>query len=1082
MLAPMFAALLCLLLGGRAYALDPNKAFEHYVSNNWSIQEGLPQISALAITQDSIGYIWVGTQNGLARFDGVRFTTYTPDNEPALPGIYIRSLLVGRDGRMWVGTYKGLALFEDGHFHSIPAADVKRHPTLDINALAETADGSIVAATDAGVFRVNGGHLVELPNGPKPAFSVLPRTDGLWVGGNGKVLRMDHGQIFSLPLPQQQVTAGVTHLAEAQGRIWVGTTQGLYSRIADAWVRFDEAPALATSPINSILRDHDDNLWVSSNFGFARLRNAHLAEEIDEANLRATRGVMSSFEDREGNLWLGSQQEGVARVWNGWTRRYGASDGLNDPIVWSLSRAPDGLLWVGGNNGLSTFDGKRFTVVVPGSALPHPQAYNLLAEADQVWIGTRRGLAIWRNGKLETPPLYTPMASAQIHGIQRDRNGDLWFPTTEGLFFQHGQSLRRYGQEEGLADPRTTTMLETRSHRILVGTQGGLYEMHGDRFAPVPGLPPGLDVTAITELPSGALVIGVATEAIEVFAGHGWKRVGQPQGLPGNEPFFQTPDDRGYFWIAGIRGVERVPISDLERFARGQIPSVQGELVLNERGDRNAGQQGDCCNGAGLSKGFIDGHVLWLPSRDGVVVLDTHGIVKNTITPAVVIERIRYLDAWHAVDNAMVQVGSKLAASGSIASGLLEPEPIESKPVTLDPRARDVAFDFTAPSFQDPRSILMRYRLFGYDHDWHDLEDATRRSVNYTNLPPGDYSFAVSATNNAGVWSPQTARFEFRILPWFYETKWFYALLGLVLAMLVYAGYLRQRQLHVAQRLALEQQVRERTQDLTNTLDQLRATQDELVRQEKLASLGGLVAGIAHEINTPLGICVTATSHVQDELRRWRAWMDAGTLDANRIKSMLDALDVAMRLLESNTRRGADLVRSFKQVAVDQSSGQRRPFDLARYLDEIVMSLKPKLAHAPCSVQIDCPSGIRMTSYPGALSQVVTNLILNALLHAFEGRSQGLIRIQGKADGEDVVLTVSDDGVGMAEADLKRYFDPFFTTKRGSGGTGLGAHIVFNQVTNVLGGTIRVTSSPGAGTQVQIRLPRTHGPATTDLG
>jgi signal transduction histidine kinase len=280
----------------------------------------------------------------------------------------------------------------------------------------------------------------------------------------------------------------------------------------------------------------------------------------------------------------------------------------------------------------------------------------------------------------------------------------------------------------------------------------------------------------------------------------------------------------------------------------------------------------------------------------------------------------------------------------------------------------------------------------------------------------------------------------------------------------------------------LERRVQERTRDLTDTLNQLRVTQGELVRQEKLASLGGLVAGIAHEINTPLGICVTATSHVQGELRRWRAWSDSGTFDQGRIKEMLDELDIAVRVLASNTRRGAELVRSFKQVAVDQSSGHRRTFDLAEYLDEILLSLKPKLKHAPCAVQVECLPGIRMDSFPGALSQVVTNLVMNALLHGFEGRTGGSIRIQGEAIGDDVALTVSDDGNGMTDTDLKQIFDPFFTTKRGSGGTGLGAHIVFNQITSVLGGTIRVTSAPGEGLQVRMRMPRVLGAATQSVG
>jgi signal transduction histidine kinase len=219
---------------------------------------------------------------------------------------------------------------------------------------------------------------------------------------------------------------------------------------------------------------------------------------------------------------------------------------------------------------------------------------------------------------------------------------------------------------------------------------------------------------------------------------------------------------------------------------------------------------------------------------------------------------------------------------------------------------------------------------------------------------------------------------------------------------------------------------------------------------------------------------VTATTHVQDELRKWRKWQEDGNLDANRMSAILDELDVAMRILDNNTRRGAELVHSFKQIAVDQSSGKRRSFDLAEYLDEILLSLKPKLKHAPCKVRVDCAAGIQMNSYPGALSQVVTNLIMNSLLHAFDGRSKGAITVNGELDGEEVALTVSDDGIGMSAEHLNRFFDPFFTTKRGSGGTGLGAHIVFNLVTNVLGGSIRVASAPGAGMQVRMRLPRTR--------
>jgi len=283
----------------------------------------------------------------------------------------------------------------------------------------------------------------------------------------------------------------------------------------------------------------------------------------------------------------------------------------------------------------------------------------------------------------------------------------------------------------------------------------------------------------------------------------------------------------------------------------------------------------------------------------------------------------------------------------------------------------------------------------------------------------------------------------------------------------------RRADRRVLERRVSERRAQEGTRFLDNALSRLRETQSELVQMEELAALGGLAASVAHEINTPLGICVTATSHLQDELRHWQAWSEAGSFDAGKLNTMLGALEVTMRILDINTRRAAELVHSFKQVAVDQTSCQRRTFDLAEYLDEILLSLKPRLKRASCVVQVECPRDIRMDGFPGALSHVVTNLVMNALLHAFDGRSGGVIRIQAEVDGPDVVLTVSDDGVGMDAADLERIFDPFFTTKRGRGGTGLGAHIVFNQITSVLGGTIQATSTKGAGLQVQMRLPRT---------
>ncbi|MES2160433.1 MAG: GAF domain-containing sensor histidine kinase [Pseudomonadota bacterium] len=259
---------------------------------------------------------------------------------------------------------------------------------------------------------------------------------------------------------------------------------------------------------------------------------------------------------------------------------------------------------------------------------------------------------------------------------------------------------------------------------------------------------------------------------------------------------------------------------------------------------------------------------------------------------------------------------------------------------------------------------------------------------------------------------------------------------------------------------------------LENALTSLKDAQGELVRQEKLASLGRLVAGVAHEINTPLGICVTATSHLVEELKLTREDMAAGTLDEDGLNQFFDIISQSLRIMTTNTQRAAALVRSFKQVAVDQSSDDIRSFNLRKYLDEVLLSLQPKLKGKPVAVEIDCDERIEMASFPGAVSQIVTNMVVNSLVHGFEEGQSGKIKISGKVDGDFVDFDYSDDGAGMDNSTLAQLFDPFFTTKRGSGGSGLGAHILYNLVTGALGGTIKVVSAPGMGLHYKLRFPK----------
>jgi two-component system NtrC family sensor kinase len=282
----------------------------------------------------------------------------------------------------------------------------------------------------------------------------------------------------------------------------------------------------------------------------------------------------------------------------------------------------------------------------------------------------------------------------------------------------------------------------------------------------------------------------------------------------------------------------------------------------------------------------------------------------------------------------------------------------------------------------------------------------------------------------------------------------------------------------------LERAVRERTARLEHesaergrALAALQEAQSELVRQEKLASLGRLVAGVAHEINTPLGICVTATSHLVQELKLAREDMAAGAMTEESLQQFFEIIEQSLKIMTTNTQRAAALVRSFKQVAVDQSSEAIRKFNLKAYLAEVLLSLQPKLKGRPVTVAIACDAAIELESFPGAVSQVVTNLVMNSLVHGFELEQAGAITMAARLDGETIVFDYGDNGAGMEAAMLAQLFDPFFTTRRGQGGSGLGAHILYNLVTGPLGGSVRVDSVPGQGLHYQLRFPRSRRPA-----
>jgi len=259
------------------------------------------------------------------------------------------------------------------------------------------------------------------------------------------------------------------------------------------------------------------------------------------------------------------------------------------------------------------------------------------------------------------------------------------------------------------------------------------------------------------------------------------------------------------------------------------------------------------------------------------------------------------------------------------------------------------------------------------------------------------------------------------------------------------------------------------------SLEKLMLTQKSLVESEKMAALGGLVAGIAHEINTPVGVGITAATHLQEKLNDLAMEYKAGTMKRSALEKFFEVSAETLEITMTNLTRAAELITSFKQVAVDQSSEDRRTFNFKKYLNDVLISLKHEYKRTRHKVEVTGPDDIVIDSFPGALSQVITNLLMNSLIHAFDRDDEGLIRFDISMDGGMVKLLYSDNGKGIPPENLPRIFEPFFTTKRGKGGSGLGMHIVYNLVNSKLNGSILCSSTIGKGTEFTIAFSANYG-------
>jgi len=797
----------------------------------WTSENGLPQNSITCLLQDRKGYIWVGTLEGAARFDGQRFADRRDPALYDLPSGPVMALSEATDGRFWLGTMSR-GLFGVGPGGRVWFDQSTRMPQERMYVILED-DRGLWIGTGRGMARVEGGDVrtvLQTAQGlPHPVVTSLAAApDGsLWVGTGGGVERLVEGKVVNDGVPSELKDAPTRAMAtDDSGTLWIGTSgRGLY-RLSDAGLSHWGADEGLEDFIGCIL-PLGPATWVGTRRGLLRLGAAGI-ERFPASHPLAGVTVLALLHDREGSLWVGTQDAGLLRVRASRIQALTSREGLSDNMIMSVAEASDGSLLVAtAGGGLNRVTGGRVSVISSAEGLPSARATCVLeTRGGDIWIGTSGAGLVRQRGR--DISRYTvaggELTSDFVLALFEDSRGRVWVGTnTGGVSRFDGQAWRGWGMEQGLPAPAVSGFAEDPSGALWIATQRGLACLLREKLTAWTrreGLPESF-LTTLHLDSRGSLWIGtLGGGVLRRSEGGRFDQITSAQGLPADTVWAILEDDSGNVWMSSNQGVMTVPRVSLDRAADGDANTPLGARLFG-RGD---GMPASECNGGNQPSAWKmrDGRMLF-PTLKGVAIVDPQRLAASRTPVPVVVEAMR-------VDQHSTVLGDA---------------------VVVPPGSRNLEIDYTALTFLAPQRVAFRYRLEGMDEEW--VEAGRRRTAYYTRLRPGHYRFRVIACNQDGQWGEEGGMIEFTVAPRLWETRWFQLLCAIALVAAAAGGYvLRIRRMKKRER-ELERIVDARTRDLHAANEELRRVHEQLAHlaeatPDKIENISGWGALMAAEI------------------------------------------------------------------------------------------------------------------------------------------------------------------------------------------------------------------------------------------
>jgi ligand-binding sensor domain-containing protein/signal transduction histidine kinase/DNA-binding response OmpR family regulator len=1071
-------------------ALEPEKAVTQYKQDTWQSEHGFTQNSAIAIYQTRDGYIWLGTVDGLVRFDGVVFKTFKKENTRQLHDNNITSLLEDQKGNFWIGTSEGgLSCLKAGEFISYTTY---AYPFLKrISVIFEDRQGVLWIGT------LNNG-LTHLKNGK---FTPYTADDGLagnrvydfyedkngvlWIGTSaGLCIRTPSGKFNIYANKNGPFDEYITSIFGAKnGGLWLGCLNGIYRLNNNDTTHFGESDGLPSLKITCLYEDTHQNLWAGTDGdGLIRMKNSKI-EIFPPGNLLAASYIRSIYEDREKNLWVGTLKEGLHLIKDTPVVSYSTSEGLSHEIVNWITESQDGSLWIGTENGVNRLKNNRLTLEWTGKERLLSNRVTTMMEDSEgtLWIGTEAGLNRYENGKLISFNNENAVLNTIIIQLREDKRGSVFILTLNHLIEFHKGKFTVLLNKEGLSSDFFLSLYLDRESVIWIGTYGsGIYRWkNGDitHYTNKDGLVHN-EVENFYEDKTGNLFIGTRG-GLSLLAKGKFINITTQDGLMDSYIYHIVEDDLGYLWLTGRTGISRINQKELFDFITKKIEKINPVLLSESDGIKSP--IGNHCIKT------RDGKV-WIATDKGLAKIDPSNFKRNEISPPIVIEEL-------------------------IADGEVFPV---SKPLIIPPGKKRLEFHYSGLSFVKSRQIKFKLKLVGYDSYWVDA--GPNRSTTYTGLSPGKYTFRVTACNSDGVWNEKGASFSFYLKPYFTQTFWFYFLVVISVLLSIFFFYrfrvrqlkarekelgklveLRTKDLHVRNiELEKAQQniqhskelIEAKNMQLESQTVQLKEQSEKLKDMDKVKSR--FFANISHEFRTPLTLIMGPLEQMLsgDRDTKEKRKLNLMLRNSQRLLGLINQLLELSKLESGKVKlqaRRQNVIPILRGIAASfEPLADQRELELTFHAEaeDITLYLDAeKLENMMSNLLINAlkftPPGGKITVKTCHDSDYSTEEINNQkFLPGDVRKAQSAVRQAASAmhipPGGFLRISVSDTGPGIPREQLANIFDRFYQSNSAyesrEKGSGIGLALV-KELVQIHHGKIDVYSQEGKGTEFIISLP-----------